>query len=221
MRLVSTLLLLLAFSTLHAEENATSASEAMRAGNYAIAYCIWQPEAEAGDANAQYNIGWLYHNGYGLTVDDRQAEHWWQQASEQGHLEARFALATLYSLGGRGVSKDIDKAIPLYVDTLSTGDEEARLILHNLLMANNKTSRLLATHLQREDWAQLGTIRDVKASRANIRSQATLESSVIDVLDQGASLLEVASQGKWVQIIVLQTGRGGWIYAPLLAPTSP
>jgi len=221
MRLVSTVLLLLAFSTLHAADNASSASEAMRAGNYAIAYCIWQPKAQAGDAHAQYNIGWLYHNGYGLTVDDRQAEHWWQQASEQGHVEARFALASLYTHGGRGVQKDISKAIPLYIDTLATGDEEARLILHNLLMANNKTSRLLATHLQREHWQRLGTLRDVKARRANIRSDASLESSVVDVLDQGTSLLEVSSKGKWVQIIVLQSGRGGWIYAPLLAPSSP
>ena len=221
MRLVATLVLLLSFGTLHAEENSLTASDAMRAGNYAIAYCIWRPEAQAGDAEAQYNIGWLYHNGYGLAVNDKQAEHWWQQASAQNHIEARFALASLYTHGGRGVQKDINKAIPLYIDSLATDDEDARLILHNLLLENDKTRRLLATHLDRADWQQLGAIRDIKASRANIRSEANLNSSIVTVLGQGTSLLELSTKGKWVQIIVLQTGRSGWIYAPLLAATSP
>ena len=221
MRFVTTLLLLLCFGPLQAEENDQRASEAMRAGNYAIAYCIWQPKAKAGDANAQYNIGWLYHNGYGLAVNDEQAQSWWQKASAQGHIEARFALASLYTHGGRGVQKDINKAIPLYIGSLTSNDEEARLILHNLLLANNKTSQLLATHLKVEDWQLLGTVREIKSKRANIRSEASLDSRVIHVLDQGASLLEVSSKGRWVQIVVMQSGHSGWIHASLLVPTSP
>ncbi len=221
MRLVITFLLLLSFGPLQAVENTDVASEAMRAGNYAIAYCIWQPKARAGDAEAQYNIGWLYHNGYGLAVNDKQALYWWQQASAQKHTEARFALASLYSHGGRGVQRDTNKAIPLYIDSLATGDEEASLILRNLLLANNKTSRLLATHLKISDWQLLGDIREVKSKRANIRSEASLNSSVLRVLDQGASLLEISRKGRWVQIVVMQSGHGGWIHTSLLAPTSP
>ena len=164
MRFISIFLLLLIFQPLQAEEDNQRANEAMRAGNYAIAYCIWQPQARAGDANAQYNIGWLYHNGYGLAVDDQQALYWWQQATEQNHIDARFALASLYTQGGRGVPSDLDKAIPLYIDSLATGDEEVRLILRNLLLANDKTSRLLASHLKVGDWQQLGRSSRSKAN---------------------------------------------------------
>lgn len=221
MRFVSVLLFLLLFSPLQAEEQDSRASEAMRAGNYAIAYCIWQPQAQAGNANAQYNIGWLYHNGYGLAVDDQQALYWWQLAANQNHIEAQFALASLYTLGGRGVRSDINKAIPLYIATLANDNEDAHLILHNLLLANDKTSQLLASHLKESDWQQLGEIRHVKSRRANIRQAASLDSAVMTTLNQGASLLEISRQGQWVQIVVTQTGLGGWIHASLLTATVP
>lgn len=163
----------------------------------------------------------MYHNGYGLAVNDEQALYWWQQASAQNHIDARFALASLYTHGGRGVQRDLNKAIPLYIGSLASGDEEARLILHNLLLANNKTSRLLATHLKLTEWQLLGTIREIKSKRANIRSEASLNSSVLRVLDQGASLLEISRKGRWIQVVVMQTGHGGWVHASLLAPTSP
>lgn len=221
MRLIITMILLLSFAPVQAEENNQDAREAMRAGNYAIAYCIWQPQADAGDANAQYNIGWLYHNGYGLAVDDQQALYWWQQAAEQNHIDARFALASLYTQGGRGVPSDIGKAIPLYIDSLATGDEEVRLILRNLLLANDETSRLLASHLKMSDWQQLGTIITVKGKRANIRRKPNLKSPVIQVLEQGTSALAISRRGRWVQILVMQTGVSGWIHASLLVTTSP
>ena len=221
MRFISIFLLLLIFQPLQAEEDNQRAGEAMRAGNYAIAYCIWQPQAKAGDANAQYNIGWLYHNGYGLAVDDQQALYWWQQAAEQNHIDARFALASLYTQGGRGVPSDIEKAIPLYIDSLTTGDEEVRLILRNLLLANDKTSRLLASHLKVGDWQQLGKIITIKSKRANIRREPNLNSPVIQVLDRGASILAISRQGRWVQILMMQTGVSGWVHASLLVTTSP
>lgn len=221
MRLASVFLLMLLCRPLLAVEDNQRADEAMRAGNYAIAYCIWQPQATAGDAHAQYNIGWLYHNGYGLAVDDQQAEYWWQQAAAQNHIEAQFALASLYTHGGRGVTKDISKAIPLYINTLASGDDEARLILHNLLLANDKTSRLLASHLQEPDWQRLGEIRVIKSRRANIRREPSLKSAILGGLDQGASLLEVSRQGHWVQVVVIPSGLGGWVHASLLAPSSP
>ena len=221
MRFITTLFLLLSFGALQAEEDDPAATEAMRAGNYAIAYSIWQPKAQAGDADAQYNIGWLYHNGYGLAINDKQASFWWQQATAQGHIDARFALAALYTHGGRGVQKDIDKAIPLYIDSLGNDDEDARLVLLNLLLANNKTSRLLATSLKPADWQQLGAVREVKSKLANIRSEATLNSKTLHVLEQGASLLWVSNKDRWIQIVVMRTGQGGWIHDSLLVSTSP
>ncbi|UCB55385.1 MAG: sel1 repeat family protein, partial [Thiotrichales bacterium] len=51
----------------------SDAVSAMRAGNYAEAYCVLKPYAESGDPEAQYNIGWMYLNGYGLMMNDKLA----------------------------------------------------------------------------------------------------------------------------------------------------
>ena len=71
----STLLILLFISFATALNTAVAkdlddAVSAMRTGDFAEAYCIMRPLAESGDADSQYNIGWMYVNGYGLRVND-------------------------------------------------------------------------------------------------------------------------------------------------------
>jgi septal ring-binding cell division protein DamX len=50
--------------------------------------------AQAGSAQAQYNLGILYENGWGVEKDLAQARHWYQQAADQGRKDAasRYAL---------------------------------------------------------------------------------------------------------------------------------
>jgi TPR repeat protein len=40
--------------------------------------------AEQGDAGAQYNLGYLYANGLGVTQDHTEAVKWYRLAAEQG-----------------------------------------------------------------------------------------------------------------------------------------
>ena len=105
------------------------AVHAMREGNFAEAYCILRPHAEAGDAEAQYNVGWMYLNGYGLAINDSLALEWWQRAADQGHVDAIFSMAMLYSLGEGQVRKDMDRAVDLYLLAAEEGHEDARLII--------------------------------------------------------------------------------------------
>jgi hypothetical protein len=42
---------------------------AYKRGDYATALKKWRPLAEAGDATAQYNLGVMYANGYGVPQD--------------------------------------------------------------------------------------------------------------------------------------------------------
>jgi len=54
--------------------------------------------AEQGnDASAQYTVGWMYEDGYGVEQDDAQALRWYRLAAEQGHEEAQVALSRLSS----------------------------------------------------------------------------------------------------------------------------
>ena len=55
----------------------------------------YRKAAEQGDADAQYNLGVCYANGYGLQKDLTQAMFWFRKAADQGHAKAREALKIL------------------------------------------------------------------------------------------------------------------------------
>ena len=55
--------------------------------------------AQAGDANAQNELGLLYSEGRGLPQNYLEAKDWFKKAADQGHAGAQVNLGTLYSLG--------------------------------------------------------------------------------------------------------------------------
>ena len=119
----------------------SDAINAMRAGNFAEAYCVLKPYAESGDAEAQYNIGWMYLNGYGLMMNDSKALEWWQRASDQGYTDASFSIAMLYSLGEGRVERDMDKAIDYYMMAVEDGHEDANMIIRSMLARDDESIR--------------------------------------------------------------------------------
>ena len=125
---------------------------AIKNGNFAEAYYLWRPLAEAGDPSAQYGIGWMYHNGYGLSVDDQKAYDWWGKAAAQNYAEAIFSIGTLYQFGYDPLKKDNRIALSYYLMAAVSGHEESRLILKTRLESGDKTikpilSALLRYHL--------------------------------------------------------------------------
>ena len=75
------------------------------AGDYATALKEWRPLAEQGDADAQYNLGWMYTNGTGVLQDYAEAMKWYRLAAEQGNAKAQYNLAGMYA-NGWGVLQD-------------------------------------------------------------------------------------------------------------------
>lgn len=69
---------------------------AYKAGDYALALSEFTKAAEAGDMNAQYNLGVMYEHGYGVTQSDLKADEWYQLAADNGHPDAQTALELLY-----------------------------------------------------------------------------------------------------------------------------
>ena len=70
--------------------------EAARNGNYDTAMKEWKPLAEQGDANSQYHLGVLYHNGLGVPQDYKQAMNWYRKAAQQGLAAAQYNLGVIY-----------------------------------------------------------------------------------------------------------------------------
>ena len=66
--------------------------------------------AEAGDAEAQTELGERYEDGRGVGRDYAVAVSWFQRAAEQGHAPGQAALGFMYDTG-RGVEQDDAEAV--------------------------------------------------------------------------------------------------------------
>jgi soluble lytic murein transglycosylase-like protein len=56
------------------------------------AIALYCKAALAGDADARYQLGWIYANGRGVPRNDAFASHFFSQAAEQGHEQSRNML---------------------------------------------------------------------------------------------------------------------------------
>ena len=66
--------------------------------------------AEAGDAEAQNDLGVRYANGDGVPQDDAEAVRWYRLAADQGLASGQSALGVMYS-DGEGVPQDDAEAV--------------------------------------------------------------------------------------------------------------
>jgi len=56
-------------------------------------------KAEAGDAEAQFNLGGMYAQGTSVEMDGKEAIKWYRKAADQGVAEAQFNLGLMYRVG--------------------------------------------------------------------------------------------------------------------------
>src|SRR6186713_3119556 len=75
--------------------------DAWQLGNYPAAIAQWRPLAEAGDADAQYNLGQAYKLGRGVPLDLRTAQGWYEKAARQGHPQAQAILGLILFQNGQ------------------------------------------------------------------------------------------------------------------------
>ncbi len=59
-------------------------AEAYFRGDYEAALKELRPLAQEGDATSQFNLGVMYHKGYGVPQDYKEAVRWYRLAAEQG-----------------------------------------------------------------------------------------------------------------------------------------
>ncbi len=88
-------------------------------------FCSQYESAEQGDADAQYNLGVMYHEGIGVTQDASEAVRWTRKAAEQGYAEAQYNLGVMYA-NGKGVIEDASEAVRWYQKAAEQGDASAQ-----------------------------------------------------------------------------------------------
>src|SRR4051812_47347046 len=69
--------------------------------DYDGAVALWRPLAEAGDADAQFNMGQAYKFGHGVPLNSGLAMSWYQKAARQGHELAQANVGLLLYNAGR------------------------------------------------------------------------------------------------------------------------
>ena len=76
--------------------------------------------ANAGDAEAQFNLGLMYASGEGVPQDDVEPVAWYRQAAEQGYAKAQYNLGFMCATG-RGVSRDLVEAAAWWFKAATQG----------------------------------------------------------------------------------------------------
>ncbi|MCP5184948.1 MAG: caspase family protein [Pseudomonadales bacterium] len=81
--------------------------------DYRTALKVWMEAAQAGDAEAQTNVGEIFEKGLGAEPNFEAAMLWYRKAAEQGYTRAQFNIGTLYEMG-LGVPADKVEALNWY-----------------------------------------------------------------------------------------------------------
>jgi uncharacterized protein len=83
--------------------------EALDRADYQNAIHHFRLCAEAGDVDAQHNLGVMHMFGWGVQQNDTEAARWYRRAAEQGYGPAQSNLGFMYE-HGRGVKQDYTEA---------------------------------------------------------------------------------------------------------------
>ncbi len=83
--------------------------DAYERGDYAAAFREWLPLAEAGSAEAQFNIAVMFQKGRGVPADSAEALRWYRLAAWRGHADAQNNLGGMLSRG-EGIPEDYVQA---------------------------------------------------------------------------------------------------------------
>ena len=97
---------------------------AWSAGDYATAVREWSGPAQAGDADAQFNLAQAYRLGRGVDADKAQAEALYAAAAAQGHVQASDNYGLLLFEDGRR-----EAAMPYITAAAGRGDPRAQYLL--------------------------------------------------------------------------------------------
>jgi len=109
-------------------------------GEYAIAFRLISPLAEKEDACAQFDVGYMYANGWGVRRDFREAAKWYRKAAEQGLMIAQHHLGIAY-LDGEGVSANDAEAARWLKRAAEQGFSRSQYILGTMYLEGRGVSK--------------------------------------------------------------------------------
>lgn len=119
-----------------AAQSVKAGIEAWQRGDYVGAVAIWRPLAEAGDADASFNLGQAYRLGRGVLVDLGTAQTWLERAAEKDHLDAQTTLGLLLFQNGNQA-----EGLRWLKGTAEKGDARAMLVYGTALFNGDSVTQ--------------------------------------------------------------------------------
>lgn len=113
--------------------------------------------ADAGDADAEWQMGVRCHDGEGVPQDDARAVQWFRLAAEHGNVAAQGALGAYY-WRGRGVPSDLSKAYLWSAIAMAQGDEMSKSRIEGLSSQMTR-AQISVARQQAEDWIRAHNLR--------------------------------------------------------------
>jgi hypothetical protein len=107
------------------------ADRAYNRGDYGAALRLYTTAANAGDPQAEYQVGYMYQFGQGISQDYQAAVHWYALAAAQGSKMAQVNLGYL-SAHGFGTARDYAAALRWYQLAAEQGSAPAQYQLGDL-----------------------------------------------------------------------------------------
>ena len=113
--------------------------------DYATALPLLEQAAEAGHAEAAFQLGGCMQYGMGTDPNRVQATYWLRKAAEGGHTTARYNLALLREDNGI----NIQSVLPAYLSLAEEGHTDAQVrVMH--YYAEQKDDRALYANADRK-----------------------------------------------------------------------
>jgi TPR repeat protein len=100
------------------------ANAAFMAGNYTLAQKELKPLLAKNDARAQYAMGVMAENGFGMPKNPRLAADWYLKAAKQGNTDAQYNLGAMNE-HGVGIPVNYVQAARWYRPAAESGDIDA------------------------------------------------------------------------------------------------
>ncbi len=172
-------------------------SQCYNSGDYLCASREWQPLADRGVGQAQFNLALLYSRGQGVDRDPSKAAQLFESAANQGLVQAQYNLGLAY-LTGNGVAKNEDAAISWFQKAAELGDPNAADNLGTILENHNDYANAMKWYRKAADAGiaeadfNIGSLYDLGKGVPPDATQAMQWYQKGAELGDGASLCNIA-----------------------------
>jgi hypothetical protein len=136
--------------------------------NYALAAHHFRQAAELNHAAAQFTLGWLYRNGWGVALDLVEAVVWYQRAAAQNHADAQRNMGLAYRYGW-GVPVDLTESLRWYK---LAAEHNLAAAQHNIAVVYEEGIGVPKDAVEAERWYRLAAANGYKKAIDALRRLA-------------------------------------------------